>query len=221
MTRACRLYLITPPVIGDVDVFADALKSALDAGDVACLQLRLKSPQGGAPPDADVLRAAERLLPTAQARNVHFLINDRPDLAQRAGADGVHIGPADASYAEARALVGELRTVGVSCRDSMDRAMAAGEAGADYVAFGAFFPTRTKQTAARAPLALIEDWVYSTTVPCVAIGGLNADNCTPVVAAGADFIAVSSAVWDAPEGPAEGVVKLNEAIARALERRHD
>ena len=137
MRERCRLYLITPPEIA-LDAFAPDLEAALDAGDVACLQLRLK----GA--DDDVRRAGERLLPICRARDVPLLVNDRPDLAAELGADGVHVGADDADYAQARETVGADGTIGVSCYDSRHRAMEAAAAGADYVAFGAFFPTPTK-----------------------------------------------------------------------------
>ena len=149
MREACRLYLITPPEI-ELDRFAPDLEAALDAGDVACLQLRLKGAE-----DDDVRRAGERLLPICQAREVPLLVNDRPDLAAELGADGVHVGADDADYAEARETVGADGTVGVSCYDSRHRAMEAAAAGADYVAFGAFFPTATKTPRARADVDLL------------------------------------------------------------------
>lgn len=211
---SCRLYLITPPAIGDLARFAESLRAALGAGDVAAVQLRLKA-AGTAAPDDAILRAADALRPIAEAQGAAFLINDRPDLARRAGADGVHLGQEDGAYEDARALLGPEATIGVTCHDSFDLAMRAGEAGADYVAFGAFFPTRTKEAKTRAGLSLLENWSIATTVPCVAIGGITADNCGPVVAAGADFIAVSAAVWEAGEGPAGAVRRLNAAIAGA------
>lgn len=219
MTEPCRLYLVTPPAIGDLSRFIDSMKAALGAGDVACLQLRLKAPDGVSATDDDVLAAAEAMRPVLKAAGVCFLVNDRPDLAKRAGADGVHIGQSDASLAEARALLGPDAAIGVTCHNSYDLAIAAGEAGADYVAFGAFFPTRTKDAKTRADISLIEDWTYATTVPCVAIGGINAENCGGLVRAGADFIAVSAAVWEAEDGPAAAVRRLNAAIAAAT--RHE
>jgi thiamine-phosphate pyrophosphorylase len=218
MTTPCRLYLITPPIIANPARFLDDLKGAFGGGDVACLQLRLKSPDGVPAGDDEILRLAEAVLPVCRARDIHFLINDRPDLAMKAGADGVHIGQSDARLAEARALLGPDRTVGVTCHNSIHLAMEAGEGGADYVAFGAFFPTRTKEAPTRAEVSLIEDWSIATTVPCVAIGGIDAGNCSPLVRAGADFLAVSGAVWNDPEGPASAVSRLNAAIRAA---RHD
>ncbi|OFX02599.1 MAG: thiamine-phosphate diphosphorylase [Alphaproteobacteria bacterium RIFCSPHIGHO2_12_FULL_63_12] len=221
MTASCRLYLITPPEIADLAGFIESLKAALAGGDVACLQLRLKTAAGVSASDDEVLRAAEAILKIARPAEVHFLINDRPDLAKRAGADGVHIGQSDGGYQEARALLGREPTIGVTCHNSVDLAISAGEAGADYVAFGAFFPTRTKEAPTRADISLIENWTMATTVPCVAIGGVTAENCGGLVAAGADFLAVSSAVWDAADGPEKAVARLNKAIAAAAPARHD
>ncbi len=200
-----RLYLITPPTIPDLAAFAAVLAEALDAGDVGCVQLRLK----GHADDA-VLAAAEALRPVVQGRDVAFLLNDRPDLAVRAGCDGVHIGQGDMSYREARRLVGADAIVGVTCHDSRHLAMEAGEAGADYVAFGAFFPTTTKEaTVQGAPIELLNWWADVMTVPCVAIGGITVDNCRPLVEAGADFLAVCNGVWEHADGPAAAVRAFN------------
>ena len=209
MRDPCRLYLITPPAI-ELDRVAPDLEAALDAGDVACLQLRLKDAD-----DDAVRRAGERLLPLCQAREVPLLVNDRPDLAAELGADGVHVGADDADYADARAQVGADATVGVSCYDSRHRAMEAAAAGADYVAFGAFFPTETKTPRARAGTDLLEWWQSLMVVPCVAIGGITAGNCGPLVRAGADFLAVIGGVWSHADGPAAGVEAINRAIASA------
>jgi thiamine-phosphate pyrophosphorylase len=204
---SARLYLITPPAL-EPAAFADTLARALDAGDVACLQLRLK----GADDDA-IRRAADALRPVAQSRNVAFLMNDRPDLALATGCDGVHVGQEDASYAEARRLLGPERIVGVTCHESRHLAMEAADAGADYVAFGAFFPSGTKAAKHRADPEILRWWSELMTVPCVAIGGITAENCAPLVEAGADFLAVISAVWDHAQGPAAGVKALLAAIA--------
>ncbi|MGE0181248.1 MAG: thiamine phosphate synthase [Parvularculaceae bacterium] len=220
MSEPCRLYLISPPLIPDRGRFVESLKAALSGGDVACLQLRMKSPEGVSASDDDILKTADAIRNVLQASGVHFIVNDRPDIARRAGADGVHIGQGDASYADARRIIGLDATVGVTCHNSYDLALRAGEAGADYVAFGAFFPTDTKSTRTRAEISLIENWSLATTVPCVAIGGLTAGNCGDVVRAGADFIAVSSAVWRADDGPENAVRRLNESLARAARERH-
>ncbi len=200
---SCRLYLITPPRL-EPRAFADTLKSALAGGDVASLQLRLKDVS-----DDEIRRATEILMPIAQTRDVAFLMNDRPDLAAELGCDGVHIGQEDASYAAARAAVGPDRIVGVTCHDSRHLAMEAAEAGADYVAFGAFFPTTTKEPKSQADVELLEWWSDIMEVPCVAIGGITVENAPPLIAAGADFLAVSSGVWAHKDGPAAAVKAFN------------
>ena len=205
----CQLYLITPPAL-EPAAFAETLKAALDGGPVACLQLRLKD----APDDA-VRRAVEILIPVCHRHDVAFLINDRPDLAREMGADGVHIGQEDAGYADARVIVGEDATVGVTCHNSLHLAMEAAEAGADYVAFGAFFPTRTKEPKSKADLETLESWAAATVVPCVAIGGITVENCRPLILAGADFLAVVGGVWSHREGPAAAV----RAFAAIMEER--
>lgn len=206
----CRLYLITPPALPDPAAFVEALKAALDAGDVAALQVRLKD----APDDA-ILRATEAILPVAQSRGVSVLMNDRADLAIKAGCDGAHLGQGDGDHAAARRLLGTERTLGITCHASRHLAMEAGEVGADYVAFGAFFPTGTKDTVHTAGTDLLEWWSEMFEIPCVAIGGITAANCAPLVRAGADFLAVVGAVWNHPEGPAAGVRAMNAAIAGA------
>ncbi len=205
----CRLYLVTPPRL-DPAKFREPLKAALDAGDVACVQLRLKDVG-----DDEILRAADLLRPVAQERDVAFLMNDRPDLAAETGCDGVHIGQEDADYASARARVGPRAIVGVTCHNSRHLAMEAAERGADYVAFGAFFETGTKLAKTRAEPEILEWWSTLTEVPCVAIGGITPDNCAPLVRAGADFLAVVSAVWNHPRGPAAAVSAFEKAIASA------
>lgn len=205
-----RLYLITPPDF-DPAAFSPALDAALGAGDVACLQLRLKGAD-----DAKIAAAIAALKPIAHKHDVAFILNDRPDLAARHDCDGVHIGQEDGTYAEARAALGKERIVGVTCHDSKDLAFDAAEAGADYVAFGAFFPSTTKTAPkSHATVDLIESWSSFVTVPCVAIGGITPENCAPLVKAGADFLAVSGAVWNHPNGPAEAVKAFARVIAAA------
>lgn len=206
----CRLYLITPPRIDDLALFGRTLAEALDAGDVSALQIRLKDV-----PDEVIAAAVDVLTPIAHARDVAIILNDRPDLAAKYGCDGVHVGQGDASYAQARKLVGSERIVGVTCHDSRHLAMEAAEAGADYVAFGAFFPTTTKDAATRAEPEILTIWQETMEVPCVAIGGITAENVAIVAAAGADFAAVSAGVWAHPEGPAAAVKAINAAIAGA------
>ena len=199
----CRLYLITPPRI-EPKSFSETLKRALDGGDVASFQLRLKDI-----PDEEILRAGETLLRVTQRAGVAFILNDRPDLAARIGADGVHVGQEDASYSEARTAMGRDRIVGVTCHNSRHLAVEAAEAGADYVAFGAFFPTQTKEPKTRAEPELLQWWSETMVVPCVAIGGITVENCKALIDAGADFLAVAAGVWDHPQGPAAAVQAFN------------
>lgn len=210
----CRLYLITPPRLDDLAAFGDVLAHALDAGDVAALQIRLKDVD-----DAVIAAAVDALSPIAAARDVAVILNDRPDLAARLGCDGVHIGQDDAPYAEARRLMGKDRIVGVTCHDSRHLAMEAAEAGADYVAFGAFFPTSTKEAKTRAELEILTIWQESMETPCVAIGGITVENARLVAQAGADFVAVSAGVWSYGDGPAAAVKALNREIAEGVAAR--
>ena len=203
----CRLYLITPATLPPG--FADTLAAALDAGDVASLQLRLKD----ATPDT-VARAVEALMPVAHARDVAFLLNDDAALAARLGCDGAHLGQSDGNHAGARMLL-DQKILGITCHASRHLAMRAGEIGADYVAFGAFFPTATKATEHVAGLDLLEWWAEVMEIPAVAIGGITAENCAPLVRAGADFLAVVGAIWGHPEGAAAGVKAMNLAIEKA------
>ena len=202
----CRLYLITPPAL-DPAVFAPVLAEALAGGDVACVQLRLKDV-----PDEAVLAAGRLLMPIVQAAGAAFIVNDRPDLARALGADGVHVGQDDASYGEARKLLGPDAIVGVTCHDSRHLAMEAAEAGADYVAFGAIYPTATKEAKTSAPLDLIGWWAELFETPCVAIGGITVENAAPVIAAGADFLAVSAGVWAHKNGPRAAVARFNALL---------
>jgi thiamine-phosphate pyrophosphorylase len=206
----CRLYLVTPPVL-EPAAFAVKLAEALDAGDVACVQLRLKDVD-----DDAIRRAVDVLRPVAQARDVAFILNDRPDLAAQTGCDGVHIGQSDGKYKDARRLVGNDAIVGVTCHDSRHLAMEAAEAGADYVAFGAFYPTTTKPSEYRPEPELLTWWAELMETPCVAIGGITPENCVPLVTAGADFIAVVTAVWNCPQGPGAAVKSFNNIISETL-----
>lgn len=203
----CRLYLITPPRL-EANIFADILAAALDGGDVAAVQLRLKEAD-----DDAVRHAVDILRPLVQGRDIAFILNDRPDLAAELACDGVHIGQEDATYDEARLAVGRNAIVGVTCHDSRHLAMEAAERGADYVAFGAFFATNTKQPKTRATPEILEIWCGTTTAPAVAVGGITVANCAPLIKAGADFLAVSAGVWDYADGPAAAVVAFNKVIA--------
>ena len=210
----CRLYLVSPDTIPDVEAFAAILDAALAAGDVACLQLRLKNAD-----DATIENAVTVLMPVCHGRDVAFILNDRPDLAAALHCDGVHVGPEDMSYDDARRIMGANATVGVTCKDSRHLAMGLADAGADYVAFGAFFPSPTKDATTRVGVETLEIWSETTNVPCVAIGGITVENCEPLVSAGADFIAVSAGVWNHPQGPAAAVREFNAVFERLKRSR--
>jgi thiamine-phosphate pyrophosphorylase len=207
----CRLYLISPERIEHPSIFAAELRAALDGGDVAAFQLRLKDVD-----DAVIARAADILRPICQQRDVAFILNDRPDLAVTLDCDGVHVGQDDMPYAEARRIVGPDRQVGVTCKDSRHLAMEAADAGADYVAFGAFFPSTTKTVTTPADPEILQWWSDVMQVPCVAIGGITVENCKPLVAAGTDFLAVAGGVWSYKDGPEAAVRAFNEIFAARL-----
>lgn len=194
----CQLYLLTPPRI-DAG-FAPLLDAVLAENVAAVLQVRLKDQ-----PENQLPGLIPPLVKVAKRHGVTVLMNDRPDLAVQFGMDGVHVGQEDAPYAQARAAVGKTGIVGVTCHDSRHLAMTAADKGADYVAFGAMYPTATKSPKASASVELIEWWSEVFEVPCVAIGGITPENASPVIEAGADFIAVSAGVWSHPSGPVEAV----------------
>lgn len=203
----CRLYLISPARLEAG--FADQFARALDGGPVAAFQLRLKDL-----PDDEILRAAEQLMPLCAARDVAFILNDRMDLAKACNADGVHLGQGDGDPREARKLLGPSVQIGVTCHDSRHLAMEAGEAGADYVAFGAFFPTDTKETGHRPDPSILGWWSTVFEIPCVAIGGITPENGRVLVEAGADFLAVCNSVWAHPQGPTAAVAAFQEVMRR-------
>lgn len=207
----CRLYIITPPSI-DIETFPDVFKAALDGGDVASIQLRLKVGDVSASDD-ELRRATEKLMPLAHEHDVAFLLNDRPDLAKEMGCDGAHVGQSDMGYKEARKTLGNDAIVGVTCNVSKHLAMVAGEAGADYVAFGAFYPTATKEAKFSADPEILTWWSQLFEVPCVAIGGITVENARPIIEAGADFLAVSGGVWNHESGPAAAVKAFEELMA--------
>lgn len=203
---ACQLYLISPlNVDGD---FPAQLEMALSAGPVAAFQFRVKGID-----QHEATALAEPLQAICAAHDVAFIVNDSVALAKRLKADGVHLGQGDGDVREARELLGPDAQIGVTCHNSRHLAMEAAEAGADYVAFGAFYPTTTKQADHVAELDTLQKWSMVTEVPCVAIGGITPDNAKPLIGAGADFLAVSSAVWNHPDGPAEAVKAFNALLA--------
>ncbi|MEQ8322671.1 MAG: thiamine phosphate synthase [Rhodospirillales bacterium] len=206
-----KLYLLTPPQI-DPAAFAPLLERTIAAKPeiVGAVQLRLKNIS-----DDDFTRAAEFLRPVCHGFDLPLIINDRPDIAAATGCDGVHIGQDDADFSEARKLLGPDGIIGVTCHASRDLAIEAGEQGADYVAFGAFFPSASKEVKHHAEPEIIEIWSEMTTLPCVAIGGITAENCAPLVAAGADYLAVIGCIWNHPEGPEAGVRAFTERLTRS------
>lgn len=204
-TDPCLLYLISPPQMDTG--FVDQLRAAFGGGEVAAFQLRLKGLD-----DDSIVRMAEPLQRLCADQDVAFIINDSVALASRLGADGVHLGQGDGDAREARRLLGPEVQIGVTCHDSRHLAMDAGEAGADYVAFGAFYPTTTKETTHRPDPSILSWWTTLFEIPCVAIGGVTPDNAAPLVAAGADFLAVSGAIWNHPQGAEAGVAAFGTVL---------
>ena len=198
--------------------FAPLLDEALAAGDVACLQLRLKNTDNQAADEALIAEAIAQLMPVAHRHNVAFILNDNPELAAKYDCDGAHIGQDDMAYEAARAIMGDDKIIGVTCHDSKHLAMEAGEAGADYVAFGAFYDTQTKQAKSNADADILSFWQEFVELPCVAIGGITPDNAAPLVAAGADFIAASGGVWQHGEGAAAAVRAFNDIFDTAHQK---
>jgi thiamine-phosphate pyrophosphorylase len=192
---SCQLYLISPLDVGGD--FPGRLERALAAGPVAAFQFRVKGVD-----QHEAARLAEPLQAICRAKDVAFVVNDDIGLARRLGADGVHLGQHDGTVAEARAALGREAQIGVTCHASRHLALEAGEAGADYVAFGSFFPSETKASEHRPELDLLSWWQEFVEIPCVAIGGITPENCTPLIEAGADFLAVSGAVWNGEEAAA-------------------
>jgi len=208
----CQIYLITPPTIGDLDAFADLLTHVLAAVPIGCLQVRLKDT-----PRKRIVEIAERLLPVTQAHATALIINDDPQIAAEVGADGVHLGQSDLRSMDIKSAQEMLTSgsiIGVTCHNSKDLAFKAGSDGAHYVAFGSFFESRTKPDASPADLEHLTWWHETMEIPSVAIGGITVDNAKAVIAAGADFIALSSGVWDYKKGPTQAVKLLSALCAR-------
>jgi len=206
-TEPARLYLISPQEVGST--FPDRLRAALSAGPVAAFQLRVKDVA-----EHELARLAEPLQLLCADAGTAFIVNDSMALAKRLGADGVHLGQEDGDVREARALLGPAAQIGVTCHDSRHLAMEAGEAGADYVAFGAFYPTTTKPSDYRPDPSILSWWASVFEIPCVAIGGIMPDNAAPLIAAGADFLAVCQAVWGADD-PGAAVARFEAVLSEA------
>ncbi len=209
----CQLYLISPLDVGGD--FPQRLERSLIAGGglVSAFQLRVKGLD-----QHEAARLAEPLQAICAARDVAFIVNDSVALAKRLKADGVHLGQGDGDPKDAREQLGREAQIGVTCHASKHLAMEAGERGADYVAFGAFFPSGTKETEHRPAPDILQWWSALFEIPCVAIGGITPDNCRPLVDAGADFLAVSGAVWNPGSWAGAGgdEVAAIEAFAKAM-----
>ena len=201
-----KLYLISPPNI-NVNEFIFSLDDVLNTGLVSCFQLRLKNVK-----DEDIIESSKALKPICNKYHVPFILNDRLDLVNKVEADGVHLGEDDGSILEARKLLGPKAIIGASCYNSKHLAMEAAEEGADYVAFGAFFDTITKDPKTKADINIIKDWTLISNIPCVAIGGINSSNCKELVDAGADFIAVVGSIWSKNDDPKSAVYKFKSII---------
>ena len=207
-TPGCQLYLISPLDVGGE--FPDQLRAALAGGPVAAFQFRVKDVDSHA-----AARLADPLQKICNEHDVAFIVNDSVSLAKRLNADGVHLGQGDSDIAEARQELGRDIQIGVTCHDSRHLAIDAGEAGADYVAFGAFYESATKQAKFRADPELLTWWSTLIEIPCVAIGGITVENAAPLVKAGADFLAVSGGVWNHDNGPQAAVSQFAEILAKA------
>lgn len=204
----CQLYLVSPLETGGH--FPQQLREALEAGPVAAFQFRVKDIG-----QDDAARLAEPLKAICDEFDVAFIVNDDIALAKQLNADGVHLGQSDESLKNARVELGRDVQIGITCHDSRHLAMEAGEGGANYVAFGAFFPTTTKETFHRPELDILEWWSAMMEIPCVAIGGITPENCQPLIDAGADFLAVSSAVWNDSDGPADAVRRFSAILEKS------
>ena len=201
-----KLYLISPPNI-NANEFIFSLDDVLNTGLVSCFQLRLKNVK-----DEDIIESSKALKPICNKYHVPFILNDRLDLVNKVEADGVHLGEDDDSILEARKLLGPKAIIGASCYNSKHLAMEAAEEGADYVAFGAFFATITKDPKTKADINIIKDWTLISNIPCVAIGGINSSNCKELVDAGVDFIAVVGSIWNKNDDPKSAINKFKSII---------
>ena len=201
-----KLYIISPTNI-NINEYASSLEEVLETGLVACFQLRLKNLN-----DQELINISKVLKPICNKFDVPFILNDRLDLVNKIGADGVHLGEDDSSILDARKLLGSKAIIGASCYNSKHLAMQAAEQGANYVAFGAFFETKTKKAKTKAVMSLIEDWVLISDIPCVAIGGINSKNCHELIKAGVDFIAVVGAIWNNIDSPRKAILNFKNII---------
>jgi len=205
----CQIYAITPPVIENEAAFLKKLDKTLGAAPknqpVACLQIRLKNLE-----ETALIQLGRSITHIAHKHQTLVLMNDDPVIAKKIGADGAHIGQDDMDYFSSRQLLGKDAIIGVTCHNSKELAFRAANEGADYVAFGAFYETQTKAAKTRADLEILKWWNENIEIPCVAIGGINLSNAQEIISAGADFIALSSGIWDHPQGPEKAIKALSK-----------
>lgn len=202
-----QIYLISPPRIDDIDAFLNQLDEVIAAGVISVFQLRLKGIE-----NREIVLLGKKIVPKLQEAGIAVIINDNPRIAKDLHADGVHLGQEDGDISEARKLLGKDAIIGATCHNSKHLGMEAAEAGADYVAFGAFYPTQTKEVIHHADIEILEWWQDIMEIPCVAIGGINIDNALPIINAGADFIAISSGVWNYEGGIKAALKKFQTLI---------
>jgi len=202
-----QIYLISPPRIDDIDAFLNQLDEVIAAGVISVFQLRLKDIE-----NREIVLMGKKIVPKLQEAGIAVIINDNPRIAKDLHADGVHLGQEDGDFNEARKLLGKDAIIGITCHNSKHLGMEAAEAGADYVAFGAFYPTQTKEVIHHAEIEILEWWQDIMEIPCVAIGGINIDNALPIINAGADFIAISSGVWNYEGGIKAALKKFQTLI---------
>ena len=208
--NVCQLYLITPPQIKDVNLFCLNLEAALSAAPVSCLQIRLKKENNECEDDVIILSLFNKIKPICDKYGTLIIINDNPYVAKKARADGVHLGQKDADYSHAREILGHEAIIGITCHNSKELAFNAVSSGADYVAFGAFYSSETKYIKHKANMEILEWWQEAMEIPCVAIGGIDISNVENIIKAGADFIALSNAIWSNSEDIASVVSQLSQ-----------
>ncbi len=205
----CGIYLLSQPTWQESDFFK--LEEALKTGLVSSFQIRLPDEE-----QKNIERIATDIIPLCHQHGVMCIINNDIEIALKTNADGVHIGSSDGEINRARQKLGTEKILGVSCYDSIDRALIAGDQGADYVSFGTFFPSPTKNSGAQPKAEILRWWSEAVNIPAVAIGGISAENCAPLVIAGADFLAVVSSIWQHPKGMVTALQELHNAIKKNL-----
>ena len=184
------IYLISPQKIRGSQ-FYEELQQVLKTNKVKYFQLRLKKIS-----DRNLLKISKKIKKIVRKNNVKFLINDKPSIAKRVGADGCHIGQKDINFTRSRKILGKSKIIGITCHNSKKLALNAKRQGANYVAFGSFFESSTKKTAFKANLEILRWTKKKISMPIVAIGGINSINYKKILTSGADFIACSSYIWN-------------------------